>query len=204
MGEFTFRDLTALAIIQQLVDYNVGVERAGQLAESALNAVWRLEYEMNPKLAAPSGDAVVDPKGPPPLPSRLYLLVDNEGQERICWGTAGDLVDADSWVVIDAHRTISSAIMIALESIEHDTSPDVEKKLIEQLAKNIEAVEEAAAQKAKLAMEAAKQATMQTVQAALRGAGISIEFARDGTVRVLPNKPKAVSGKRRSKKKAKS
>ena len=116
-AEFTFRDLTALAIVQRLVGYNVGVERAAELVELALNAVWRAEYETFPEFSTPKSDGFTFPDAPPPLPSRLYMFTDHEGKERVNWGTASHIVDADSWVVIDIHQTISSAVTRALESI---------------------------------------------------------------------------------------
>src|SRR4051812_43823143 len=48
---FSMRDVAALAIIQKLVTHNVGVERAAQLADDALTALWQSEYETEPQLA---------------------------------------------------------------------------------------------------------------------------------------------------------
>jgi hypothetical protein len=198
-ARFTYRDLTALAIIQRLVGYNVGVERAAQLVEPALNAVWRPEYEASPNLATPSIDGSVDPKAPPPLPSRLYMFTDREGNERLNWGTADHIVDANSWVVIDVHQTISSTVARALERVMV-FPPGFNNKLLDD-------INTLAAEGPNVRMQEAtraKQAAMQAVQAAMRDAGVAIEFAPDGTVKVLAEKSKAISRKRRKRKTTKS
>jgi len=184
-AEFTIRDLTALAIIQRLVRYNAGVERAAELVELALNAVWRAEYESFPGCTTQKSEGFTFPNEPPPLPSRLYMFTDHEGKERVNWGTASDIVDADSWVVIDVHQTISSAVTRALENI----SIEVRNRVLDR-------IDALGAQQRKIDTEAAQQ----SVQAALREAGIAIEFEPDGTAKVLAEKPKAVSRRRRTRK----
>jgi len=193
-ADFTFRDLIALALIQELVEYNVGVERAGQLVEQALSAVWRPEYEVSPKLTTPRSDGVVDPRAPPPLPARLYMFTDDEGKEQIKWAPAGHIVDANSWVIIDVHRTISSAITVGLELLEPLADAD------EMRTKIVERIDALADQRERILREEAKHAAMQTLQASLRKAGVAIAFTPDGTVKVLARKPKAAPRKRRTRK----
>ena len=113
---FTFRDLAGLSIIAALVQNGVRLERANRLVRYAFKQAWRPEFDADPALATTSGSGfIADASVKTGLPSHVFVWVDHRGKDRITWGNARTRIDADTWLVIDAHRGIARVMKRAVE-----------------------------------------------------------------------------------------